>query len=58
MVMWIEEYIHSKVRKISIWIYMRIFNEIKWFKNNLISQSARAPYFGQSNQSLSTKVNE
>lgn len=56
--MWIEEYIHSKVRKISIWIYMRIFNEIKWFKNNLISQSARAPYFGQSNQSLSTKVNE
>jgi len=54
MVVWIEEY-----TLISIWICMRIFNEIKWFKNNLISQSAREHrIFGQSNQSFSSKINE
>lgn len=58
MVVWIEEYT-LKLCKISIWICMRIFNEIKWFKNNLISQSALAHrIFGLSNQSFSTKVNE
>jgi len=37
--------VQSKSRKISIWIYMRIFNEIKWVENNLIPQSAQAPWF-------------
>lgn len=58
MVVWIEEYT-LKLHKILILICMRIFNEIKWFKSNLISQSARAHrIFGHSNQSFSTKINE